>query len=135
MSYQRRYKVNPLTIEAKNTEENIKSHKGMLYKRQRVFQNYTTTSSYVDSDVFDARLYTKILIQIVNMHATITASYTGYGSVDGVHWHALTAEASVSANNDAVIADTNGYAYIKLALKNNSGAATPVDVFISGRSP
>lgn len=63
-----------LSIGLGKTEENIRPSKAARFKRARIFDHYITTDSYVDSSVFDSRLFRSKTIHIINKHAANAAA-------------------------------------------------------------
>jgi hypothetical protein len=117
-----------MPIEASQTEENIKSHKGIMFKRQRVFDGYITTDNYEDSLIFDARLLKDKLIHIRNDHATNAAKVKILGCIDPSDWREILVETAIPAASK-LAEQTNSlpYAYIKVQAKS-SVAATPAKI-------
>jgi len=100
---------------------------------------YTTTSSYVDVLTIDNRTTYLLLIAIVNNHASASLYYKIWGTIansgslpdtipaDGDDsWVELQAETSLPAvtNNKARWALSEPWKWVKVKIKQNSGAGT-----------
>ncbi len=134
---QRAHRSIPISIGEQYTEENIKSTKHILWKRQRVFDKQLTTDSYQDSLIFDARLYKRKLFQIINKHASNSILYKILGCIDpNDTWETLQAETTLTAGNSATHSLTDPWAYVKIQIKSASaGNAGKVTAYISGMTP
>jgi len=114
---QRAHRPIPLSIGEQYTEENIKSTKRILWKRQRVFH------------------------QIINEHPSNAIKYTVMACIDPKHWETIKSETTLDANN-SILLDNNDIqklnsplAYIKIQVKSAvSGNAGKVSAYISGTS-
>jgi hypothetical protein len=126
-------KTIPVSISPQRNIESIRSHKGILFKRQRVF-NDITPSAYVESDVFDGRLFSRILIHIINNHPSNAIDYKINACIDPEKWTLLQDETVLAAASDIILALTDVYVYVKIQLKYVSAAAN-VTAFISGKTP
>lgn len=134
---QRRYSPIAMPIEANQTEENIKSHKGIMFKRQRVFDGYITTDNYENSLICDARLLNDKLIHICNNHATNAAKVKILGCIDPSDWREILVETVLAAATKLAEQTTSlPYAYIKVQAKSSVGA-TPAKItaLIAGMTP
>lgn len=137
---QRKHRVTALTIREGETEENIRSTKHILFKRQRVIQKETTTNAYVDSDVFDCRLYKNVLIHVVEVGGTNGVTFKVLGCIDPTHWETLdeadTTEFAVVASGSKVLDFTVPWSYVKLQAKSTvADSHGKIDAYISGRTP
>jgi len=139
---QRAHRPIPISIQEQYTEENIKSTKHILWKRQRVFDHKITTNNYEDSLIFDARLYARKLIQIINHHASNALSYIVMACIDPKHWETiktastLNGGSTVTLDHNDITNLNSPWAYIKIQIKSNV-ADTPAEctAFISGMTP
>ena len=105
------------------TEENIKSSKHILWKRQRVFNNQLTTDNYQDSLIFDARLFKNKLIQIINEHPSNAIKYTVMACIDPKHWETIKTASTLNGGSTVTLDHNNitnlnsPWAYIKIQIK------------------
>jgi len=133
---QRAHRPIPLSIGEQYTEENIKSTKHILWKRQRVFHNQLTTDNYQDSLVFDARLLKNKIIHIINQHASNAIKYKILACIDPNHWEEIQTETELSANTSTFQTSSLPWAYYKVQVKSStSGKAGKVTAYISGMTP
>lgn len=133
---QRAHRPIPLSIGDQYTEENIKSTKHILWKRQRVFHNHITSDNYEDSLIFDARLFSHIVVNIKNNHASNSIYYKILACINPDIWEELVAETLLSANSSDKHSLTDPWAYLKIQVKSASaGNAGKVTAYISGRTP
>jgi len=134
---QRAHRPIPLSIGDQYTEENIKSTKHILWKRQRVFHNQLTTDNYQDSLIFDARLYKRKLFQIINKHTSNSILYKILGCINpNDKWETLQPETTLNADSSTTHSLTDPWAYLKIQIKSASaGNAGKVTAYISGMTP
>lgn len=137
---QRRHAPIPLPIEEKMTEERLSKAKGIIYKRQRVIQNETTTDLYVDSLIFDARLYKNVLIHVINKHASNSITFKVLACIDPKDWSTLeeagVSEFAVAGTKDKVLNFTVAWAYVKIQRKTTTSPNHgTVNGYIAGMTP
>jgi hypothetical protein len=121
---QRRHIEVAYPIEERNTEENLKTSRGMAYHRQRAVDRYTTTDVYVDSLIMDGRLFRSKLFQIVNTHATNALKYKVLACIDPSRWHEIVAEQTLNAALSGYQTDLFPWAFYKIQVKS-AVAVTP----------
>lgn len=114
--------------------EKITSSKNRESKRQILWDD-TVTTTYQDSDIVDMRLFSKLIIQIINLSTSINVLYTVYGCLDpNFKWETIKAESTIianaSGNASAVETLTDSWAFFKVQVKSASG--TPKAKVISG---
>lgn len=88
----------------------------------------TTTASYVDlaGSVIDARTASALAYVLKNAHASLTAKYTVYGSIDGITYVVVQVEATIAAaGGTATYSVVNpAYGYYKVGIVDGSGHGT-----------
>lgn len=131
---QRAHKPIPIPLSENATEENLSKSKGITYRRSRVIDQLITTASYVDSEVFDKRLVKTALITVKEIGGVETVYYKILGCIDPSDWHEIQPETSLAAGGHISYSASEPWAYLKLQVKNNSGAGKVVS-FISGLTP
>jgi hypothetical protein len=131
---QRAFRTIPLDIRPDKTEENLRSSKGIVFKRARVLDKESTTAAYVDSLIFDKRLLARVLITIKEVGGAESAYFKILGCIDPSDWHELQGETSLAAAGHTAYAVSDPYAYLKIQVKSNSGSAT-VTAFMAGLTP
>lgn len=123
--------------EGKNVEDSNKGER--RYKRQLMFRDgFTATTSYKDSEVFDARFFQQKSFFIVNPDATNNLLYQILCSIDGVNWTILLAETTITPKQATpTTADTDGAdrqddagaaAFYKFQVKTSGGTMKPIGV-------
>ncbi len=106
-----------------------------LYKRQALFENYSTTDSYTDSEAFDARFYKTKLIQVYNKHKSNAINFRILGSMEPLKWEEIKPETTLEAGSEVYEMVTEKWAFLKIQVKSASlSNAGIVDVFIDGLS-
>jgi DNA topoisomerase-6 subunit B len=106
-----------------------------LYKRQSLFENYSTVDSYTDSEVFDARFYKTKLIQVYNKHKSVAINFKILGCMEPLKWKEIKTETTLEAGSEAYEMVAEKWAFLKVQVKSASlGNAGMVDVFIDGLS-
>jgi hypothetical protein len=124
---QRRYQEVAYPIEERNTEENLKTTRGMAYHRKRALKDYTTTDNYFDSLIMDGRLFKNKLFHIINTHAANALKYKILACVDPSQWHELLAETILAAATSGFQVDDGAWSFYKIQVKS-SVAVTPATV-------
>jgi len=113
-----------------------------LWERRRVLDQFTTSNSYEDSKIFDARFYKDKAISIKNIHATKVAKYKVLGCIDPSIWHELVAEATLAAGASIALDSTvtgaeqlrKPYAFIKIQVASNvADNHATINAFIAGQ--
>ncbi len=122
--------------DSKNTEicKVSPRSKKPIFKRVAVFKDYTTTAAYVDSLVFDKRLFKTALITIKEKGGAQSIYYKVLGSIDPKDWHEIQGETSLAAAGHVAFNMSDPWTWVKLQAKNNSGVGT-IDAFISEQTP
>ncbi|KPV62378.1 MAG: Type 2 DNA topoisomerase 6 subunit B [Candidatus Bathyarchaeota archaeon BA1] len=106
-----------------------------LYKRQTLFENYSTTDSYTDSEAFDARPYKTKLIHVYNKHESNAINFKVLGCMEPLKWKGIKPETTLDAGSEAYEMVAEKWAFLKIQVKSASlGNAGTVDVFIDGLS-
>jgi len=106
-----------------------------LYKRQALFENYSTTDSHTDSEAFDARFYKTKLIQIYNKHKSNAINFKILGCMEPLKWKEIKPETTLDAGSEVYEMVAEKWAFLKVQVKSASlGNAGMVDVFIDGLS-
>ena len=131
---QRNNIVIALRIDQKYNEENIKPSKVREYRRARVLNKQTTTAAYADSLIFDKRLIRTVLMTIKETAAAQSIYYKVLACIDPEDWHEIQGETSLAAAGHVALTLSDSWAYLKLQIKNNSGAGV-VSAFMSGLTP
>lgn len=134
---QRKHRPIVMPIDAKQTEENLRSGKHILYRRQRVLENHITGDTYENSLIFDARLLKNKVINIRNDDASNAAHVKILGCIDPSDWRELLTETSIAASTK-LPEQTSAmpYAYLKVQAKSaTSGNPAKVTAFIAGMTP
>lgn len=96
--------------------------------------DYTTTDSYADIGLIDAQGKTRVVYTIYNAHAANVIKWRVDGSVDGVTWIELKAEATlngVTASSWVASATETSYRYFRMQTKSSVGA-TPGTARVRG---
>lgn len=106
----------------------------MKYRRQRVFEREITTATYVDSNVFDKRLFKKALFDIAEIGGLQSIYYKILACIDPDDWFEILGETALALSSHAAHTVTDPWAYVKIQVKSNSGAGT-VRAFIAGQTP
>ena len=124
-----------------DTEEASKSEHH-LWKRRRVLDNFTTSDSYQDSKIFDARFLKEKIVSMKNFHASNCAKYKVLGCLDPTIWHELVAEAqleggaSIKLDSSVTGAEQLGkpFAFIKIQVASfAAGNPATINAFIGGQ--
>ena len=132
---QRAQRTSALPIGEQYTEENIKCSKGILFKRQRVFNQFFTSDSYKDSLIFDARLFSKVLIHIKEIGGSYSIYYQIWVCIDPTIWELLK-EDILGAKLTRIETLTDAWSYVKIAVKSyTAGNPAKVNAFIGGKTP
>lgn len=88
----------------------------------------TTTASYVDlaDSIIDTANCSSVAYVVKNTHATLTIKYKIMGSIDGITYVEVQAEASLAAVSGVGSYSTTNpvWRYYKVQVINNSGAGT-----------
>jgi len=133
---QRANRTTALSIGVQYTEENIKSNKGKIWKRVRAYPlDDPTTDDYVDSEILDARLLKDKVFHIKNTHAVNGLTYQLLACIEPNLWTELVTAAALAAGVEAIIVQTDVWAYYKIQVKSTVAAtAGTVRAFMSGSS-
>jgi len=101
-------------------------------KEAQIFHDYDTKNDWGDSDIFEARGYQSIAVQVFNSHPTATIDYELYTSPDAVHWHRTLDLTTIlpTASDEQRLAGPIGF--VKLRTKSHAaGAAGTITAFVA----
>jgi hypothetical protein len=133
---QRAFRTSALSISEQYTEENIKSNKGKIWKRQRAYPlDQPTTNDYVDSEILDARLLKDKIFHIKNTHATNALKYKILACIDPNLWTEIQTETTLAAGSEAIETSSLPWAYYKFQVKSSvDDTPAKVRAYMSGAS-
>jgi hypothetical protein len=135
---QRSNRVTAMPIGVQHNEENIRSNKGKIWKRVRAYPlDHLTTDSYVggEGEILDARLLRDKLFHIKNTHAANGLTYKLLACIEPNLWTELVAPAALAAGVEAIIVQTDAWAYYKFqVISTVAGTPATVRAFMSGES-
>ena len=133
---QRAFRTSALSIGEQYTEENIKSNKGKIWKRQRAYPlDHPTTNSYEDSEILDARLLKDKIFHIKNTHTTNGLSYKLLACIDPKVWTELKGATALAAGAEAIETSTVPWAFYKIQVKSSvDDTPATVRAFMCGAS-
>lgn len=88
------------------------------FKRIRLFDKNTLLgTTYVDSHIFDARLYKAAFMYLKNTNATLGIKYKVLACIDPDFWKEIKAETDLAAQDVATLSITDLWAFIKIQAK------------------
>ena len=106
-----------------------------LYRTQPVLKDCSTTNSYTDSEIFDARLYKTKLVHIRNKHASNAIKLKILGCKDPSEWKELKSEIILDEGSELYEIITEKWAFLKVQVKSESlDNPGTVEAFIDGLS-
>jgi hypothetical protein len=105
-----------------------------LYRRQRVFKDFKTSSQYVDSEIFKAESYKTLVVYVRNEHKSNTVNVRVLG-FESSKWKKLIKEVSLAAGSELYEMLKKRVELVKIEVRS-ARADKPgiVDAFIDGLS-
>ena len=105
-----------------------------LYRRQRVFKDFKTSSQYVDSEIFKAESYKTLVVYVRNEHKSNTVNVRVLG-FESSKWRKLIKEVSLAAGSELYEMLKKRVELVKIEVRS-ARADKPgiVDAFIDGLS-
>lgn len=105
-----------------------------LYRRQRVFKDFTTLNEYADSETFDGRLYKTVLVHIRNKHESNVVNLKVLG-LSGLKWEALIPETTLTAGSELYETLKGAFSLLKVQAKSEKmNKEGMIDAVIDGMS-
>ena len=105
-----------------------------LYKRRQVFKDFVTSDDYVDSEVFDSRLYNVVLVHIKNKHEENPAVVKVLG-LKGSRWEILIPESALTSGSEIYETLKGKYEAIKVQAKSlKPNMESLLDTYVDGIS-
>ena len=112
---------------------------GKVSNRQKLFtDSFATTNSEQFSAVFDMRMLSKAVFEVLNLGVANGLKYTIYGAIDpNVKWEPLpnAVDQVLAAAVSKVWKLTDSYAFVRVGVVNAvAGASTTAQVLVEGKS-
>ncbi len=105
-----------------------------LYRQQHVFKDFVTSNQYVDSEVFDSRLYKTVLVHIKNKHQTNAVNIKVFAFQDS-RWQELLPEVTLTAGSELYETFRGRFKHVKVQAKSSKADKEGlIDAFIDGMS-
>ena len=128
-----------MSIYALNNELEAVSLNGKVSNRQKLFtDNFATSNVEQFSAVFDMRMLSKAVFEVLNLGVANGLKYTVYGAVDpAVKWEALpnAVDQVLAAAASKVWKLTDSYAFVRVGVVSNvAGLSTTPQVLAEGKS-
>ena len=112
---------------------------GKVSNRQKLFAaNFATTNVEQFSSIFDMRMLSKAVFEVLNLGDTNGVKYTIYGAIDpNVKWEPLpnAQDQVLAAEASKPWALSESYAFVRVGVVSNvSGDSSIVQVLVEGKS-
>ena len=112
---------------------------GRVSNRQKLFATgFVTTNSEQFSAVFDMRMLSKAVFEVLNLGVANGLKYTVYGAVDpNVKWEALPNAVNqvLAAVSSKAWVLTDAWAFVRVGVVSNvAGNSTTAQVLVEGKS-
>jgi len=105
-----------------------------LYQRKQVFKDFVTSDSYVDSEIFDSRLYNVVFVHIRNKHEENAAVIRVLGLIDS-KWEVLIPESALTSGSEMYETLRGKYDAIKVQAKSlKANMESLLDAYVDGLS-
>ena len=102
--------------------------------RDRVFKDFATLNDYVDSEVFDSRLYNVIFVHIRNKHEENAAVVRVLGLV-GSKWEVLIPDYALTSGSEIYETLRGKYKAVKVQAKSlKPDKESLLDAYVDGIS-
>lgn len=122
-----------------STDLEAVSLNGKVSNRQKLFAaGFATTNAEQFSAVFDMRMLSKAVFEVLNLGVANGLKYTIYGAIDpDVKWEALpnAVDQVLAAGVSKAWTLTDSYAFVRVGVVSNvAGNSTTVQVLVEGKS-
>jgi hypothetical protein len=119
--------------------EEAVSVNGKVSNRQKLFANgFATSNSEQFSEIFDMRMLSKAVFEVLNLGVANGLKYTVYGAIDpSIKWEPLpdAVDQVLAAGVSKVWALTDAYAFVRVGVVSNvAGNSTTPQVLAEGKS-
>jgi len=105
-----------------------------LYHRRQVFKDFVTLNDYVDSEMFDSRLYNVVYVHIRNKHEENAAAIRVLGLV-GSKWEILIPESVLTSGSEIYETLRGKYEAVKIQAKSlKPDKESLLDAYVDGIS-
>ena len=113
---------------------------GKSSRRQKLFaDNFATTNVEQFSEIFDMRMLSKAVFEVLNLGVANGLKYTIYGAIDpNVKWEPLPSAVDqvLAAVSSKPWTLTDAYAFVRVGVVSNvAGLSTVPQVIAEGKSP
>jgi len=105
-----------------------------LYRRKQVFKDFVTVNDYVDSEIFDSRLYNVVFVHVRNKHEENAAAVRVLGLMKS-KWKVLIPESALTSGSEMYETLRGEYEAIKVQAKSlKSDKGSLIDAYVDGIS-